>query len=885
MKRLIINLILAYLLVLSSVANAAYIIQGNTIDLANKQNVAKEIIRIDVGNPLVSRFPTYSSLTSNKISGSMNASDIWSTEGNSKFMDVTFYSNGFAKVTTINRSNKFIDLYIRHNVLTPSTNIININRLQTQVTNKECTLYTDLTCQKAIHKLAKGKTYKVLYQQGNKKQIYAFGRGQHTAIGWINDVGNNDNVIKPKELLLINLGNPIVSSIPIYSSLTSNVISKYVNANDIWSNMNNCKFMDVTIFDNGFAKITTIDKNNKYIDLYIKHSVLTPSGNLKNINSLPTQVTNKEYTLYTDNSCKKEIQKLAKGKMYKLLHQQNNKKQIYAFGRGQYTAIGWINEEMPSTNIKGDVDNNGRVDNNDKLALQNYLVGKQVASFDKNNADINKDGKISSTDLTLLNNMLNPFVDAKLSNGWYEIIPAYDNTGRLRIDVDNSVDKDGVNIKLCNSNNEYAQRFYLENTSDGYFTLRTGCSTARYVTMQECSNVAGNNIIQKQLDNFNGRIQQKFKLTKLRSDNGMYFIDSKFANGAVIGYSNLAHLGNVATMLKDINSKYKWKFKGVAAPELKVVYPASGLYSIQPKCALGKELTVQNASIANNANVCIYYADSLNHVNIRSHQKWNVQRIGNTEWYKITAENSGRALNIHNGISSNGTPVTIYDYGNDKMYMHQFRFLDAGNGYYVIQGNVGGKFVLDVQNGANVSGADVRMWEFNGTDAQKWRLEKRTGYVEPRPVPPFDKFPAESKVKITKNGQVVDTFNGVSAIYPIYGVADGDETYNCAAYIKKYYQKMYGFKPYNLLPYSTPKGINGKLFTKVIQPQAGDIVGIKNSSGKINGHWAIAKGVEGNYIVLIEQNMRNKNTSYPYVPVNRRIHKNQVNIYRFNNIM
>lgn len=547
----------------------------------------------------------------------------------------------------------------------------------------------------------------------------------------------------PKEIIRIDVGNPLVSTIPTYTSLTSNRISSYVNAGDVWSTEGNSKFMDVTFYDNGFAKVTTINKKNKFIDLYVRHNVLTPSSNIKNINTLQTLVTNKEYELYTDSTFKKAIHTIDRGKTYKLLYQSGNNKQIYAFGKGQYTAIGWIKDSSntpvvkPSTGIKGDVDNNGKVDSNDLIVLKNYLVGKQTASFDKNNADINKDGKISNTDVSLLNDILNPkkIVDAKLANGWYEIIPAQDSSGRLRMDVDNGADADEINIKLCNSNNGNAQRFYLENTSDGYFTLKTGCSNARYVTMKDCSNARGNNIIQKQIDNFNGRMQQKFKLTRLSNESGIYFIDSNIGNGAVIGYSSLAHLGNIVIMDKGDYTKYKWKFKAVSAPALRIVYPASGLYSIQPKCAPGKELTVQNASTANSANVFIYAANSLNHVNTPSHQKWNVQRIGSTEWYKITVENSGKALNIHNGISANGTPVTIWPFGGNSATMHQFRFLDAGNGYYVIQGRVGGQFVLDVQNGANVNGADVRMWSFNNSDAQKWRLEKRNVYVSPRPIP------------------------------------------------------------------------------------------------------------------------------------------------------
>lgn len=161
------------------------------------------------------------------------------------------------------------------------------------------------------------------------------------------------------------------------------------------------------------------------------------------------------------------------------------------------------------------------------------------------------------------------------------------------------------------------------------------------------------------------------------------------------------------------------------AAELKIVYPESGLYSLQPMCAPKKELTVHNASTANGANVIIWEINSNWHTQ-KSHQKWYVQRIGNTEWYKILAENSGLALNIHNGIAANGTNVSIWPFGGN---MHKFRFLDAGNGYYVIQGHVNGAYVLDVSGASNINGANVQIYEFNGTGAQKWKLVKRTAYI------------------------------------------------------------------------------------------------------------------------------------------------------------
>lgn len=147
-----------------------------------------------------------------------------------------------------------------------------------------------------------------------------------------------------------------------------------------------------------------------------------------------------------------------------------------------------------------------------------------------------------------------------------------------------------------------------------------------------------------------------------------------------------------------------------------------GLYSLRPACAPNLELTVENASMEKGANVFLWDINSNWHTQ-PSHQKWRISRVeGN--WYKIEAENSGLALNIHNGISANGTNVSVWPFGGN---MHQFIFFKTGDGYYFIQGRVLGSFMLDVENAGSVPGTNVSIHEYNGSNAQKWKLVKVNG--------------------------------------------------------------------------------------------------------------------------------------------------------------
>ena len=149
-------------------------------------------------------------------------------------------------------------------------------------------------------------------------------------------------------------------------------------------------------------------------------------------------------------------------------------------------------------------------------------------------------------------------------------------------------------------------------------------------------------------------------------------------------------------------------------------YPADGVYSLQPKCAPGAELSTENQRKSNGVNVVIspYAANNL---------KWRITRIGNTDWYKIMVEGSDVGLNVDNGRNVSGTNITLWNYGGA---WQQFCFWDIGEGgYYLLQGNIGGNkaMVLDVAGGGNAKTANVWSFEHNNTDAQKWKLVKVGG--------------------------------------------------------------------------------------------------------------------------------------------------------------
>ena len=167
---------------------------------------------------------------------------------------------------------------------------------------------------------------------------------------------------------------------------------------------------------------------------------------------------------------------------------------------------------------------------------------------------------------------------------------------------------------------------------------------------------------------------------------------------------------------------------------LGIYYPTDGIYSIQPKFAPDKELSVQGHASNWGANVIIENLNS-------GWQKWKIQRIPGTHFYSIVAVSSNLAIDVANAQASDGANIATWPFLEGRQ--NQFAFFDAGGGCYVIKANLDGNFVLDVERAENRAGANVLSWSFHGGDNQLWRL------VMIRRLPEFQSYNKRATQKVT----------------------------------------------------------------------------------------------------------------------------------------
>lgn len=782
-----------------------YNFNANEANASAKVAQPREVLNVLIANPIKNQIPVYTSLTSGKIARYFNVNEVGYCESNAYFLDVYVYSNGFAQVTYFNKQNKDTKIYVKASDLSAGQNILRVDSLAVKTATAPMPLYTDVSKSKVMYTMGKGRTYKILAQQGSMQQVYSYGKGQYRAIGWIN---------------------------------ASNTVSSTISSTGLKGDVN------------GDGNVSSDDL--KLLEQYLRNSATA-------INKKDVDMNNDGIINYVD---------------YNLL-------------------VNFLNPPKPI--LKGDVNRDGKIDEADYKLLSQYVAGMKVSSFYHYNADMNDDKKFTSTDLSQLRTKLNSmkptitdsYTACNIPNGWYEIAPLANES--MRLDVDGAREGNEVNIKLYNSNGNIAQRFYVNNVGNGYFTLRTGCNG--YVDLKFGQTSNGSNIWQYEKEAANGKCQ-KFRAIRRNNDAGV-FIEPLAKEGIAVACANnsAAAQTNVVVWARANNNYQKWRFIQTSAAPVPVNVD-NGLYSIQPQCAPNSELTVLNASKDHSTPVVIYSKNSQNHKQ-KSHQKWQVTKLNNG-YYKITAENSSLALNNHNGSNANGNPITLWDYSG---FCQEFRFLDAGNGYYIIQPkNVNG--VLDVSGGGSANNTRIQLFQYNGSAAQKWKLEHRNRGEDERykewsewpkrncdvfenanltakkgrvdtadPVTVFEETGSSYHIRYkTNSGGMKEgwvtreifkglpnyDFSTIRKTYPDYSkFREGNHNNKCHDYAMKVVSMLLGKKveTYNFNNYKR------KNKSELRNLSSGDVVRYKN-----DGHTIVITSVNGNTINFTDCNYDWKNT-------------------------
>lgn len=232
---------------------------------------------------------------------------------------------------------------------------------------------------------------------------------------------------------------------------------------------------------------------------------------------------------------------------------------------------------------------------------------------------------------------------------------------------------------------------------------------------------------------------------------GTYTIQSSVNSRYVLDIANGSTASGANVQLYQSND--------TPAQQFKVTHDSQG-YVTFTNVKSGKVLDVYNGTAKNGNNVWQFTSN-----NSRA-QKWIVRQDGNG-YSIISALNSNYVLNIANGKAYNGNNVELYAYSGsssnrwlfNKSVSKEEKILSIANanrlaiadGTYEIRSAKNNGFVLDVSNGSTLAGANIQLWQSNGTQAQAFKVSHDSnGFVTFTSV---------------KSGKVLDVFDGKAKAY------------------------------------------------------------------------------------------------------------------------
>ncbi|GLY08756.1 non-reducing end alpha-L-arabinofuranosidase family hydrolase [Actinoplanes sp. NBRC 101535] len=95
--------------------------------------------------------------------------------------------------------------------------------------------------------------------------------------------------------------------------------------------------------------------------------------------------------------------------------------------------------------------------------------------------------------------------------------------------------------------------------------------------------------------------------------------------------------------------------------------------------------------------------------------------------YVLVNRNSGKALDVYNLATTDGTKIV--QWARNDQVQQQWQFVDSGGGFYRLKSKHSGK-VLDVYNLSTADGGAIVQWTDNNTTNQQFSIQDVDGYIQ-----------------------------------------------------------------------------------------------------------------------------------------------------------
>ena len=308
------------------------------------------------------------------------------------------------------------------------------------------------------------------------------------------------------------------------------------------------------------------------------------------------------------------------------------------------------------------------------------------------------------------------------TDGSYRIVS---KKSGLYLDVQDGEMSEGANIQINEKTNKDSQKFsliYLDDKperiiEDGVYKITPKTDSNIVLQTREASKENGAMIETGRWIEGTSNIQRKFRLT-YNSDDGYYTIEG-INSEKVFDAQNggMTDGTNVWQYAENYTDAQRWRIEKNEDGSYSFVCKKSELY-----------LDVGEGKAGEGKNVQLYGKMGTNR------QKFNLTKVSEKPEqyvedgiYRISMFDNNECyttMEIENGSKELGANVQVGAWINKNNAKNKFRLLyDKSSGYYTIKSASSGK-VLDAQNGGIIRGTNIWQYNSNGTDAQKWEIQK-----------------------------------------------------------------------------------------------------------------------------------------------------------------
>lgn len=272
------------------------------------------------------------------------------------------------------------------------------------------------------------------------------------------------------------------------------------------------------------------------------------------------------------------------------------------------------------------------------------------------------------------------------------------------LDVANASESDGANVQLYSSNSTFAQKWmctHVEGHANVY-RFESLCSGKNMAERDSNVCVADPNPSAK---------SQMWLLAGINS--GAYsFVNLESGKSLDVRYASTSNGTNIQTYEYNGSKAQQFIFEAVSPV-------VGGTYVIHSKSNYGQVVDVKFASTESGANVWSYEANG------SGAQKWNIAANGDGS-YRIENAPSKKVLDVANGNAAEGNNVQQYTWNGSAAQKWYISY--GGSGGFYLESALNRNFVLSIENGSPVNGANYVLKLKNASATQLVSFEKNNLY-------------------------------------------------------------------------------------------------------------------------------------------------------------